>query len=283
MSNINMDRDERDRQNPALGDDATRKMNRGDTQELPAIEDIKAPFPQKAGEAKDYPDDDRPVRELARDKRIEPQKKSGWWTKSRKRKALLAGAFCVAVLLGLVITGYSHEQQAAQQKKIYQAQQLKDKESQLKQQEADLERQKQDLEKQKKALEQRQSELADQSGDLKAAGAKIGQEGSDSTIGKIIDKVTGKTADREKRAGANQEAASRNASESDSVQKSLAETQQMLDNVDSNIKSLQGLQQEAHSLTDKAQAAYDDNKGTIDKVMNYVGVGADIVKSILFN
>ena len=57
----------------------------------------------------------------------------------------------------------------------------------------------------------------------------------------------------------------------------------MLDNVDSNIKSLQGLQQEAHSLTDKAQAAYDDNKGTIDKVMNYVGVGADIVKSILFN
>ena len=96
-------------------------------------------------------------------------------------------------------------------------------------------------------------------------------------LGKLVDKGTGKNAERAQKRQANNETSSQADADAAAVKRSINDAQNMLDDVNSKLDNVTAMKNEASQLKDKAAAAYAENKGTIDKAVYYAKTGADML------
>ncbi|NMD98633.1 hypothetical protein HF878_03930 [Selenomonas bovis] len=186
-----------------------------------------------------------------------------FWTKRRKKKAILAGGFLCALLLGFLFAGYKQhqEEEQATRARIQQEQaanQARDAAS-LAAKKAELEQEKQELEKKKQELmlqaaraEGKNEQLAEDRGSL---------------LGKFVDKVTG-GKEKQKAANTAERDAAKQAAQQ--VDASLAQAQQMLDDVNAQLDHNGKLQEAAETVRTGAQDAYENHKDVIDRVGTYL-------------
>lgn len=255
-----------------------KKPRLSDTQEMPALGDelgIKPPFPkgsQPAGK----------VRELSpNDKKTGEKGKKKFLTPKRKRAMMLGVGFAAALFIGFMIAGYNQDQSETQHARQLQEQQMKDKEKKIAEQETDLRARRAELEKQKKDLQERQRQLEEQSSRAKGRNEQLSDSEPESAIGRIIDKVTGKEADRKQKVQQNKQQSAQNDTDAAEVGRSVEEAQRMLDEVNSKLDSVESMKAEASQLREKAAAAYAENKGVIDQAMHYAKVGAGLLEGWL--
>lgn len=248
-----------------------------DTQEMPPLA-IKPPFPQRRAA-------ERGVRELRPEKfgaRHEPKKPKSCFTARRKKVLLLGIGFMVALCIGFMFAGYSQSRSAGQlQARQQQEQQLKEKEKELADQEAALQKRRQELEQQKQELQEQQRMLEEQSGRAKGRNEQIAASTPDTMLGKLVDKMTGKEAERQKQMEQNQQQSIQSDADAAAVRNSIEEAQKMLDEVNSNIDKAAAMKQEVSQLKEKAAAAYEENKGVIDQAFSYVQTGAGMLENWL--
>ncbi|SFT84661.1 hypothetical protein SAMN02910356_02398 [Selenomonas sp. GACV-9] len=258
---------------------SARRPSLSDTQELPPVDDelgIKPAFPQGRTGSN--------VRELSRDDR-EPEeakaKPKKFLTAGRKKALCLMGGFAAALFIGFMIAGYSQNQSDKQQTRQVQEQQLKDKEQKLAGQEADLKARREQLEKQKKDLQEQQRQLEEQSSRAKGRNEQLGDSAPGSPLGKLVDKVTGKEAERQRQMEQNKQQSAESDTQAADVRKSIDEAQKMLDDVNAKLDSVAAMKQEASQLKERAAAAYEENKGTIDEAIRYAKIGAGMLEGLL--
>lgn len=255
-----------------------------DTQPLPRISDedadcIQPAFPQPKREAGD--DGSCGVRELPPEsippRREKPQSK-GFFTAGKKKGLLLTACFAVALLGGFMLAGYSQDQsEAKQNQQQMERQQMQAREKKLADQEADLKARRQELERQKQELQAREKELEDKSSRAKGRNEAINSQAPDSTLGKLVDKVTGKEAKRQEQLQENEKVSAQADSDVAKLKQSIAEAQSMLDDVDAKLDTVAEMQQEASRIKAKAESAYAENKDVIDKAVYYAKTGADFL------
>lgn len=262
----------------------SRQRRMSDTQEmLPMNEgtDIRPPFPQGTTAPGG-------VRELQPEKygagglSGNLRKKKKFLNAKRKKALLLGGGFAVALFIGFMLAGYSQDRSAEQlQARQQQEQNLKDKEKQLADQETDLKARRQELEQQKQELQERQRVLEEQSSRAKGRNEQIAENTPGTTLGKLVDKVTGKEAERQQQIAQNKQQSAQSDTDAAEVKRSIEEAQQMLDEVNSNIDKIASMKREANQLREKAAATYEENKGVIDQVVNYARIGVGMLESWL--
>lgn len=247
-----------------------------DTQSLPRINEetpIQQPFPQQGTN----PDG---VRELPPDKDLQQQNQPQQnWLQAHKRKAaLLAGGFLVAVFLGFMLAGYTQHKEEAKNQQYMQQQAMQNKQDDLNRQEEDLKQQRKELEQRKQDLQDRERALEEQSSRAKGRNEALNEDkSSSSTLDKIIDKVTGKDDERDQSIQKNKETSAQADTNVDDVKQSINEAQQKLDSVNQKLDSVSSMKQEAGSIADKAKDTYDENKGTIDTALDYAKAGAQLL------
>ena len=250
-----------------------------DTQEMPAIknltvnDNIKEPFPPT--------NEDQftsGVRELAPQSAAENNKtnysKKKFFTPKRKRAACLATGFLAALLIGFMLAGYSQDKE---NKNAATQQQFMQKELELAEKEKDLQARRKELEQQKKELQAKEQDLTEKSNRAKGRNEQLDDSEPISMLGKLVDKVTGKNAERVQKRQANNETSSQADADAAAVKRSINDAQNMLDDVNSKLDNVTAMKNEASQLKDKAAAAYAENKGTIDKAVYYAKTGADML------
>lgn len=250
-----------------------------DTQEMPAIknltvnDNIKEPFPPT--------NEDQftsGVRELAPQSVDENNKtnysKKKFFTPKRKKAACLAAGFLAALLIGFMLAGYSQDKE---NKNAATQQQFMQKELELAEKEKDLQARRKELEQQKKELQAKEQDLTEKSNRAKGRNEQLDDSKPSSMLGKLVDKVTGKNAERAQKRKANNETSSQADADAAAVKSSINDAQNMLDDVNSKLDNVTAMKNEASQLKDKAAAAYAENKGTIDKAVYYAKTGADML------
>lgn len=250
-----------------------------DTQEMPAIknltvnDNIKEPFPPT--------NEDQftsGVRELAPQSVAENNKtnysKKKFFTPKRKKAACLAAGFLAALLIGFMLAGYSQDKE---NKNAATQQQFMQKELELAEKEKDLQARRKELEQQKKELQAKEQDLTEKSNLAKGRNEQLDDSEPSSMLGKLVDKVTGKNAERAQKRQVNNETSSQADADAAAVKRSINDAQNMLDDVNSKLDNVTAMKNEASQLKDKAAAAYAENKGTIDKAVYYAKTGADML------
>ena len=258
-----------------MGHSAAAKSKRmDDTQPVPRVDEtmVQAPLVPKNGTVREL--DPMP------EKKDEYEKKSRF-TKKQKRAMWLAGGFFVALFCGFLISGYLHDKQQTAENNKVQATQMQLKSAELARQETDLKAQRDRLEKEKKELEEKQRSLQQTADRMAGRNEQLDEEGSNSTIGKLFDKVTGKTKAREQAAQQNAVQGSQASDEAASVRQSIDQAQAMINDVDSKLDSVGEMKQQASKVKDAASAAYAEHEGTIQQVLYYAGQGVDLLKGWL--
>lgn len=250
-----------------------------DTQEMPAIknltvnDNIKEPFPPTNEEQFTSG-----VRELAPQSVDENNKtnysKKKFFTPKRKKAACLAAGFLAALLIGFMLAGYSQDKE---NKNAATQQQFMQKELELAEKEKDLQARRKELEQQKKELQAKEQDLTEKSNRAKGRNEQLDDSKPSSMLGKLVDKVTGKNAERAQKRQANNETSSQADADAAAVKRSINDAQSMLDDVNSKLDNVTAMKKEASQLKDKAAAAYAENKGTIDKAVYYAKTGADML------
>ncbi|SHK93680.1 hypothetical protein SAMN05216582_12545 [Selenomonas ruminantium] len=261
------------------------QLKESDTQPLPRVtedtETIQPAFPQQMSKT------EKPagVRELPPEPALprKEQVSSGTiFTPGRKRGLILAISFAVALLGGFLLAGYSQDQSEARQNQhAMEQQQFREREQKLADQEADLKARRQELERQKQELQSRERELEAQSSRAKGRNEAIQENMPDSAFGKLMDRVTGKEAKRKEQIQENEKVSAQADSDVAKLKQSIAEAQNMLDDVDAKLDTVAEMQQEASRIKAKAESAYVENKDVIDKAVHYVQIGADVLSDWL--
>ena len=252
-----------------------------DTQEMPAIKDIAAeeteitPYPplnnnQYSSNVRELP----PQTVNEGSYRAYHSKKRKFFTPKRKKAVCLAAGFLLALFVGFMLAGYSQDKE---NKNEASQQQFMQKELELAEKEKDLQAKRQELEQQKKELQEQEQALNEKSNRAKGRNEQLDANESDSMLGKLVDKVTGKAAERDKARQANNATSSQADSDAAAVKKSIDDAQNMLDDVNSKLDNVTAMKNEAAQLKDNAAAAYAENKGTIDKAVYYAKTGADML------
>ena len=96
-----------------------------------------------------------------------------------------------------------------------------------------------------------------------------------------MDKVTGKEADRNQQVKENKDISAQADTDVAKLKQSIAEAQNMLDDVDAKLDTVAEMQQEAGKIKAKAESAYAENKDIIDKAVYYARTGADFLSKWL--
>ena len=210
-----------------------------------------------------------------------PQKKAASSAK-RKRNVIFAIGFVIAVLLGFIAAGYSQQSaERAENQRQHQEQQLQSQQAKIDQDTKALEAKKAQLEQQKQELAKKKQELQQQSARAEGRNEQL-ENDSSSGIGKLIDKVTGKEAKRQQAKVANDAEQSAAQEGAGNIDQSIENVQQMLDDVDQKLDTAKTVKQDASAALEKAQTAYDENRGTIDAVVSYAKTGAQMLGNLLF-
>jgi len=243
-----------------------------DTRPLPRIEAEDEQATDRQRRVRELPPEELPPRQE------EPRPHKSFLTAGRKRGLLLGAGFAAALAIGFMIAGYTQEQSAERQnQQKLEQQMMKDREQKLASQEADLKAQREVLEKQKQELQARERELEEKSSRAKGRNEAIMDSAPGSTLGKLVDKVTGKEAKREEQVKENKSISAQADSDVAKLKQSIAEAQTMLDDVDAKLDTVAEMKQEAGKIKAKAESAYAENKDIIDKAIYYARTGADFL------
>ena len=269
-------------------DDLTRTLSEADRDALQKTLDDTQNMPPLDTEDEDMA---QPIARQNRVRELEPldepddaegKKQQKFLTTGRKKKILLVGGFLVALFLGFFVAGYQKQNsEEAQQARLTQAE-LAQKQEKLASDTQSLKKQKAELEQEKQALEAKKQELLQQSARAEGRSEQIDSDQS-TGLGKLVDKVTGREKKRQQ--AASEAATQKNDAnqQADGVDQSIAEAQQMLDEVNDKLSSVAQMKQEADHLKAQAQDAYAENKGTVDTVLSYVATGAQALGNLLFH
>ena len=242
-----------------------------DTSPLPRLEEGE-PVVDRQRSVRELPPEELPPR------REENPRHKSFFTTGKKRGLLLGAGFAAALAIGFMIAGYTQEQSAERQnQQKLEQQMMKEREQKLASQEADLKAQREVLEKQKQELQARERELEEKSSRAKGRNEAIMDSAPGSTLGKLVDKVTGKEAKREEQVKENKSISAQADSDVAKLKQSIAEAQTMLDDVDAKLDTVAEMKQEAGKIKAKAESAYAENKDIIDKAVYYARTGADFL------
>lgn len=247
-----------------------------DTQSLPPhdeAEGIQQPFPQQAGRVRELAPNPAPAEEKERTHRFFPVK--------RKKLLLLFGGFFLAVLLGFAAAGYHQDSVDKEQDLRLRQEQLADREKKLDGQESDLQKRRQEVEAQKRSLEERQQELERQAERIQGKADALADEKPSSAIGKLIDKVSGKAGKREQATAEAKEQGAATASEAESVHRSIADAQTVLNELDKKIDTVHAMKQDVDKVKAQAQSAYAENRDVIDRAVAYAKKGMALLEAYL--
>ena len=130
-------------------------------------------------------------------------------------------------------------------------------------------------------MQEQQRQLEEQSSRAKGRNEQLGDSAPGSALGRLVDKVTGKEAERQRQIEQNKQQSAESDTQAADVRKSIDEAQKMIDDVNDKLDSVAAMKQEASQLKDKAAAAYAENKGTIDEAIRYAKIGAGMLESLL--
>lgn len=203
------------------------------------------------------------------------QKKGG----SGKLLIILALSFCIALLMGLLISGYISDQ-TAKETQIKAQQELYQREASAAQGRQN------DLNSRREALDQRIKDLEAQQRAAKAEADKLKgrQEQIDKTkqeksgAEKVIDKFTGKEAKEEKAAKDSAKAEEQALSKVEEINRSIQEAKETYDEVNRQLDELEAMRQKAIKTKEEAERVYNENKGLIDSVLYYMEQGLSLLK-----
>lgn len=208
--------------------------------------------------------------------------KPPFWTRAKKRNAILVGGFVFALLLGFILAGYTQQSaERAENERMHQEQQLQDKQAQLDRDTKALEEKKAQLEQEKRDLERQKQQAAETAARAQGRNEQIESDKS-SGLGKLLDKVTGKEKKQQEAQAANNAEATAAQTDAANIDQSIENAQQMLDDVNAKLDAAKAVQQDASAALEKAQTAYDENRDTIDTVVSYAKTGAQMLGSLLF-
>ncbi len=237
-----------------------------DTQSMPPVseedENIQPPFPQQP----------RNVRELER-LPLEREKKPP--AKNFKRHAfLILAVFLFALFCGFLLAGYAMDRsEQAEKARIQQAQALEQKQRKLEAEESSLIQKRKQLEQERKDLEKRRQEIAQDYDRAKKRNDQLSAEAPDSALGHFFDKITGKEKERKDAIQENKQRQAQAASDADSIDQSIADAQEMLEEVNSKLETVAEMKREADQMKSKVEAAYEENKDLIDTILYYASEG----------
>lgn len=241
---------------------------------------VQPPFPQQKKEG------ERPtVRRLTplngKQGKYPVEKKKENWFRRHKKAVILTGGFLVALCLGMILAGWQADKRdlANTQRQVAELQQKNQQEKAARSQ-AELKQQKAELEAKLAALEKQQKELEGQSSRMQGRNDQIQDDRSESTVGKLIDKVTGKDKKRQAEVSANNEKASAADQQASSVQQSIAQVKSMIDDVDTQMGNADSVKNQAAAVAQEAQKAYHENEGTIQQVLGYAKRGAGVLLNL---
>lgn len=213
--------------------------------------------------------------------RAQKEKKSRSMVKSI---ALLLVVFFVAAFTGAMLSGYMGEKQRQDDERQQQMTQASHELQQADREQASLQQKKAQLEKQYQELLAQQKEAQSAADKLTGQKEQLDKNQKEkSAAGKLLDKVTGE--------------AGRQKQESESVGKQAADAVQTVENINQSVKNasaaidelnnqldqLEAMRQKAKSVKASVDAAYNENQGTIDKMLYYAAQGINGLKGLLGN
>lgn len=250
------------------------------TRYMPRITDdeiIHQPIPQAK--------ENNSVKELPPDLSLRRQKtKPPKFTAKKKRAFILGIGFVAALFLGFAIAGYSENQlNEKNNARVMQEQELAAKEKDIAAEEDDLKAKRRELEKQKQELERQEKELAAAKNIAEGKNAALDEEKPSTAIGKLVDKVTGKAADREKASKENSDTSQKAGEDLADIKQSISDAQNMLNEVDEGLDKVAAMKNEAANIRGKLAATYEENKGLVDSLVSYTKTGMDMLKNFLNN
>lgn len=237
-----------------------------DTQSLPPVSEedeiIQPPFPQQS----------RGVRELER-LPLEREKKTP--ARHFRRPAFLVLAvFLFALFCGFLLAGYARDRsEQAEKARIQQAQALEQKQRKLEAEESSLIQKRKQLEQERKDLEKRRQEIAQDYDRAQKRNDQLSAEAPDSALGHFFDKITGKEKERKDAIQENKQQQAQAVSDADSIDQSIADAQEMLEEVNSKLETVAEMKREAEQMKSKVEAAYEENKDLIDTILYYASEG----------
>lgn len=199
-----------------------------------------------------------------------------------KRVLLLAAGFLGMLFLGFFLAGYvADRSEQAENERRHQLQMLQTRQQQLAAQAEELQQERQKLQAEKKQLEKRRQELAGETGRLDGIHEKMQEENPSSPVGKFFDKISGKEKERGQAMEENRRQRQQAARDADSVDLSIAEAQELLDDVNAKLDTLASMKQEADNMKQQMESAYAENKDVIDAVASYAMEGAKMLRYFL--
>ena len=85
--------------------------------------------------------------------------------------------------------------------------------------------------------------------------------------------ITGKAKERQDAIQENKQRQAQAASDADSIDQSIADAQEMLEEVNSKLETVAEMKREADQMKSKVEAAYEENKDLIDTILYYASEG----------
>ncbi|MCI6283179.1 hypothetical protein [Selenomonas sp.] len=255
-----------------------------DTQSIPTLDDAVMQHPRRRTGVRELAPLDAPAADTAGQGTAGGAGSTAppFWTKSRKRNAILAGGFVFALLLGFILAGYTQQStERAENERMHQEQQLQSQQAQLAKDTKALEEKKAQLEQEKRELEKQRQQAAQQAARAQGRNEQIANDKS-SGLGKLLDKVTGKEKKQQQAQAANDAAAAAAQTDAANIDQSIENAQQMLDDVNAKLDTAKAAGQEASAALEKAQTVYDENRDTIDTIVSYAQTGVRMLGSLLF-
>ena len=199
-----------------------------------------------------------------------------------KKVLLLAAGFLGMLFLGFFLAGYvADRSEQAENERRHQMQLLQTRQKQLAAQAEELQQERQKLQSEKNQLEKRKQELAGEKSRLDGIHEKMQEENHSSPVGKFFDKLSGKEKERSQAMEENRRQRQQAARDADSVDQSIAEAQELLDDVNAKLDTLASMKQEADNMKQQMESAYAENKDVIDAVASYAIEGAKILRYFL--
>ena len=245
-------------------------------------EDIKPPFPQNnVRELKRLPPDMFAKRPATKEKYA--GFKLGWLAKL----AAIAVVFFFAAFLGIMAAGFMRENsEMVIKEREYQRQVLAERQQKIDEQTAELEREKKRLELEEEMLAARKRSIEQEENRLIGKHEQLYAEESanaESFVSSLLDKVTGRDTERREamaRTAREKEAASKNG---DEVDRALRDAQATLDDVNEKLAAARAMKKDIDGVRQQIEAAYIENKDTVDSVIYYTRAGVAAMGELLGN
>ncbi len=190
--------------------------------------------------------------------------------------------FAFAAGAGFLAAGYARENSAETlNHREERRQALNTRQKEIADREAELIREQQRLEAETKILEARKEALAKEENRLTGKTEQLYADKSDSFFGRLLDKVTGKEKERQESIIENERQKEAAIKDGDEADRALKNAREALDEVNEKLAAAQEMKKDLDTVKRQVEAAYVENKDTIDAAVYYIKSGAKAVKELV--